>query len=146
MFPSPTVFAEIYRRHGHRCPMSTLGGRLGHAARRRLGEGEGLRAVYRARTCAVDGIALTTGCSPEAGSLAVEDCGRHVLTVTRPGGDGVTVALRAAALELAGSYRRLRDAAAEEARLERVLEELRTLPEDRLLTVRLLPGSRGDDA
>ena len=50
---SPEIFARIYARHGHRCPMSTLGGRLGLAAMQWLGDGAGeLQAIYSNRTCA----------------------------------------------------------------------------------------------
>jgi hypothetical protein len=41
--------------------MSTLGGRLALAAMQWLGESAGdLRAIYRNRTCALDGIAEVT--------------------------------------------------------------------------------------
>lgn len=135
----PSVFDEIYRRHGHRCPMSTLGGRLGHAARRRLGglDAPELRAVYHARTCAADGVALTTGCAMEEGSLTVEDHGRHVLHLVRAhDGEGVEVTLREAALDLAGEYQKLRAEPATEAELEALLERLRSAPEKELLAVR----------
>ena len=58
----PPLFARIYARHGHRCPMSTLGGRLGLAALNALGETDGeLKAVFANRTCAIYGITAVTG-------------------------------------------------------------------------------------
>jgi formylmethanofuran dehydrogenase subunit E len=103
----PEIFARIYDRHGHRCPMSTLGGRLGMAAMKWLGAEEGeLRAVYSSRTCALDGIAETTGCSEEAGSLTVRSDGRHALQL-ESGETVVEVELTETALQMAGRYRSL---------------------------------------
>lgn len=104
---TPEIFARIYARHGHRCPMSTLGGRLGLAAVKYLGEAGGeFQAVYSNRTCATDGIAETTGCTEEQGSLVIKNDGRHVLTLTS-GKASVEVGLTIEALEMAGRYRSL---------------------------------------
>lgn len=152
--PPPELFREIYRRHGHRCPMSTLGGRLAWAARRRLGApaGAGLTAVFLHATCAVDGIAVTTGCSVATGTLTVRDLGRHTLVLRGPAaGRRVTVSLRPAALAIAGRYRsvdqdlerrgagltvaeRSELETARERVLQEVLEQLWSLPEERLLS------------
>ncbi len=151
------LFDAIYRRHGHRCPMSTLGGRLGHAARRRFSRAQaaaGLLAVYGVRTCALDGIAQATGCRVEDGSLIVREQGRHALTlVRREDGRGVAAELTRQALALAGDFRRHGEnlqsrrahlapaelAAAEAAReraLDELLKKLRGLAEEELVTVR----------
>lgn len=110
--PPPNLFEEIYRRHGHRCPMSTLGGRMGYAALRRLpaaGQGAELRAVCYARTCAVDGIAHATGCSEADGTLVIDDRRRHALILTdRRSGRRVEIVLSEAALAMAGEYRDFR--------------------------------------
>lgn len=156
--PALEVFEEIWQRHGHRCPMSTLGGRLGYAALRRLAamDGEKLRAIYGIATCAVDGIVVTTGCSEEAGTLIVEDGGLHRLVLRNlASNSAVAVEIRPETLELAAVYRRL-DAALERDRgtlvdsdlaqrreeKERVLDELlpklRTMPEEELLLVRFI--------
>ncbi len=107
MTEPPEIFARIYTRHGHRCPMSTLGGRLGLAAMTWLGENAGeLQAVYSNRTCALDGIAEATGCSEEHGSLVVKSDGRHALMLTSPHAS-VEVELTSEALAMAGRYRSL---------------------------------------
>lgn len=155
--PPHELFSEIYRRHGHRCPMSTLGGRLGHAARRQFGKAvpsEALRAVYHITTCALDGIRQSTGCSELAGSLEVRENGRHLLTlVDTRDGCWVEVELLPQTLELAGEYRRFceelelelpmiaEDERAQrsrerEALLDALLERLRTTPESELLMIR----------
>ncbi|MFC1778998.1 FmdE family protein [Thermodesulfobacteriota bacterium] len=103
----PEIFARIYERHGHRCPMSTLGGRLALAAIKWLGDNTGeLQAIYSNRTCATDGIAETTGCTEEKGSLIVKNDGRHALTLFSSQAS-VEVELTAEALEMAGRYRSL---------------------------------------
>ena len=107
MLEPPEFFVRIYTRHGHRCPMSTLGGRLGLAAMKWLGDSAGeLRAVYSNRTCATDGIAEATGCSEEAGTLVVKNDGRHALILKSPQAS-IEVELTAEALEMAGRYRSL---------------------------------------
>lgn len=107
MILPPEIFARIYARHGHRCPMSTLGGRLGLAAKKWLGDSvDVLQAVYSNRTCALDGIAEATGCTEAAGTLVVKSDGRHALTLTRSQ-TVVEVELTAEALAMAGRYRSL---------------------------------------
>jgi len=106
-FDPPEPFARIYARHGHRCPMSTLGGRLGLAAMPYFaGTTEHLQALYSHRTCALDGIAEVTGCSEEMGTLAIRNAGRHALVLTSPR-QMIAVALTDTALEMAGRYRTL---------------------------------------
>ena len=65
MTQPPDIFQRIYARHGHRCPMSTLGGRMGLAAMTTLGPQpvESLEARYAHDTCAVDGIDVITSYS-----------------------------------------------------------------------------------
>jgi formylmethanofuran dehydrogenase subunit E len=168
----PELFEEIYRRHGHRCPMSTLGGRLGYAAFRHLAAGpeEDLLALYHIRTCALDGIGVATGCTLAAGNLRVREDGRHALTLVRlQDGGGVEATLRDEALAIAWEYRRVcevlereRPGLSEqelteregqrEAILEGVLIRLRGEGEEKLLAVRPVvldldaPGPEGRHA
>jgi len=159
--PPFELFAEIYRRHGHRCPMSTLGGRLGYAARQRVGSGRpvgSLTAVYHAATCALDGIRVATGCCEADGTLSVQEDGRHRLALLdRSAGVGVAAVLREEALALAGEYRRLDEALEKdrpllggdelaerlrrkEAFLDVLLERLRTRPDEELIEFEPLGG------
>lgn len=125
MLEPPEIFARIYSRHGHRCPMSTLGGRLGLAAMKWLGDAEAiLSAIYSNRTCALDGIAETTGCSEKRGTLVVKSDGRHAL-ILRSAESSVGVELTDTALQMAGQYRALC------LRLERGWEELETTEQAR---------------
>ncbi|WP_305043568.1 formylmethanofuran dehydrogenase subunit E family protein [Geoalkalibacter sp.] len=152
--PPAQLYDAIRSRHGHYCPMSTLGGRMGFAGRRRLGDGP-LRGEYLLRTCAVEGIAVATGCEEPAGTLRVRDAGRHVLLLRCASGAGFEIALRPATLELAWRYRHLDEALESEraalapaelarrtrdkdAFLDGLLARLRALPEDELLDIRPL--------
>jgi len=147
--PAPReLFDEIYARHGHRCPMSTLGGRLGYAAATRVGAAE-RRAIYYANTCALDGIRVATGID----NPRVVEQGRHVLVLVDPAaGRGVQVSLCPAALDIAWEYRRVSEAFDRERvgldpaalserqnEVERVLDDvllrLWTLPDEDLLEI-----------
>ncbi len=155
--PPFEIFEAVYRRHGHRCPMSTLGVRLGYAARQLFqsqGGSPGLLAFFSPRTCAVDGIELTTGCSREAGTLVVGSAGHHALTLGEKDAEtAIEVSLSAKALAMAGEYRQLSQALVQarpglcedelaarekerEAFLDRLLERLRTLDDEELLNLK----------
>lgn len=101
--PDSNLYEELATLHGHYCPMSTLGLRLGWAVRDML-KVDGLRAAYHARTCAVDGLCLALG----QADLPIENSGEHVLTLEADGRSW-RVALRPETLTLAASYRDLSD-------------------------------------
>jgi len=148
--PPFDLFAEIYHIHGHRCPMSTLGGRLGFAAQQRLAGQEPLSATYYIATCAVDGISVMTGCKKSDGSLRVIALERHALWLQGQAGHGLFAELSSNALQLAGDYRtldqalqkdessltpeeRLRRQTAKDLALEELLQKFWTLPDDELM-------------
>lgn len=148
--PTRQLFAEIYEIHGHRCPMSTLGGRLGFAARERLAGRAPLTATYYIATCAADGISVMTGCQRSDDSLRIVPQERHALWLQDADGHGLFAELSHSALQLAGGYRLLdqefmRDEArlgaaerqerqrAKELFLDDLLQKLWTLPDDELL-------------
>jgi formylmethanofuran dehydrogenase subunit E len=112
MIQTPEIFQRIYQQHGHRCPMSTLGGRMGLAALKALDarEDSSLSAVFEHGTCVVDGIEMTTGCSRSSGSLRVEDSGRHSVVVQFGEKMSVRVSLNEFALATAWEYRTADDA------------------------------------
>lgn len=87
-------FDSLYEFHGHRCPMSTMGARLGIAAMNALGVTKSdqfrLRGVYRARNCALDGVQFVTGCTLGNGNLECEDEARASFSLDRRDGGGVT--------------------------------------------------------
>jgi formylmethanofuran dehydrogenase subunit E len=139
----PDLFLRIRARHGHYCPMSTLGGRLGMAALAALPSDAGqLTARYYIDTCAADGIAVATGCLPEEDRLTVQNEGRHRLELRAGDGRGVAAELTAAALDQAAACRRRLDAGEDAAA---VLAALRTAPVAALLVLAPLPAG-GNDA
>jgi formylmethanofuran dehydrogenase subunit E len=136
------LFLHIRSRHGHYCPMSTLGGRLGMAALQALGKGVGeLTACYHIDTCAADGIAVATGCFPEQKRLTVQNDGRHRLDLRDGDGRGVCAELTPAALEQAANCRKRLDNG-EDA--DEVLAVLRTGPVEELVTLMPLTGEEAD--
>lgn len=126
--PAAQLFVDLAARHGHYCPMSTLGLRLGWAALRRL-KSELQGATYFAQTCARDGIRLALNVD----SLQVEGEGRHLLRFFDKDAHW-QIELLPKALELAATYRSL----AGDAERDSLLEELRSADESSLL--RIVPG------
>lgn len=123
--PDPRLYAELAVRHGHYCPMSTLGLRLGAVARPLVTGADQLS--YAARTCAVDGICLALDLT----SLSVSGDGEHRLDIYRSE-DQLHIGLLPRALELAASYRHL---SANEQ--EGLLETLRMMPASELIFIRV---------
>lgn len=157
MIQPPEIFQRIYQQHGHRCPMSTLGGRMGLAALNTLGveSGSVMSAVFENDTCAADGIELTTGCLRSTGTLQVKDAGRHSLIVQAEDTRGVRVTISESALATAWEYRTADEAFnagrgnidAENLKalfdnkenvLQAVLEKFWSLPDRELLDVEIL--------
>jgi formylmethanofuran dehydrogenase subunit E len=148
--PPHQLFAEIYKIHGHRCPMSTLGGRLGFAVKEMFAGRKPRLATYFIGTCAADGISVMTGCSRAAGTLRIVVRERHALWLQDDAGCGIFAELSPQALQLAGTYRTLdlalqREEAhltkserqqrlmAKELFLEELLQKLWTLPDAELM-------------
>lgn len=153
--PSDRAFWEaLLLLHGHRCPMSILGARLGLAAVEALGGRTDRRfsARYFHETCAVDGVQLATGCTLGNHNLQVEAKGEHRLLVWDPQTrDQVRVGLTEAALEAGRRYGEMRksrealppaspDRAALEARMDDVLKQLEAAPTPSLVSVDPIGG------
>jgi formylmethanofuran dehydrogenase subunit E len=156
--PPFEMFTDIRQHHGHYCPMSTLGGRMGWAARQRLSadgvEGD-FRATVYARTCALDGISRTTGCDESFGTLVIKMTGEHRLDLINSNGIGISVVLTDVALQAAWDYRQAGNALEREraslsseeltqcetelaAMLDDVLQRFRTQPDKELLSFAVL--------
>ncbi len=96
-------FDGLYRFHGHRCPMSTMGARLAGAAMEALGVGKGdqflIRAEYGIKNCALDGIQFVTGCTLGNGNIACSETGKPILLLgMRDGSRRAEVRVSAGAL------------------------------------------------
>ena len=123
--PGSQLFIELAEKHGHYCPMSTLGLRIGWAALRRL-ETELLGATFFAQTCARDGIRLALNYA----DLQVEVQGQHLLRFFDRDNHW-EIELLPKTLDLAASYRLLPSDIERDA----LLEELRTADESSLLSI-----------
>ncbi len=129
--------------------MSILGARLGLVAHGLLSlpPGARLRARYEHRTCALDGIQVTTGCTLGNGNIEVADGGRHrLLLAAEAGRPRALVELTPWALEQGRTYAGLRKEAERlpegsperariEERMERLLAVLETAPDERVVSV-----------
>ena len=125
-----TVYQELALRHGHYCPMSTLGVRLGEAALSLMGDGveSEWNFCYLAQTCAVDGLRLMLeGEVPEA-ALQVLNRGEHRLECRDSRGRQVLLELSGPAVALAAGYRHL-----SEGDQAQRLEWLRDAPREQLI-------------
>jgi len=106
-------FTGLYEFHGHRCPMSTMGARLGIAALAGLGVSKSdqfrVEGRYFARNCALDGIQYTTGCTLGNGNLAFEDAGRFSFVLKmRDGARGVAVDVSQGAMARLAAHKALK--------------------------------------
>jgi formylmethanofuran dehydrogenase subunit E len=157
MTQTPKIFKRIYDQHGHRCPMSTLGGRMGLAALKSFDgvANSRLSVVFEHGTCAVDGIEITSRCSRSAGTLRVENSGQHSLVMHSGQGSSVRITLNEFALATAWEYRVADEAfnagkgnlVADELKrlyeqkeivLQTILEKFWILPDETLLTVEMV--------
>ncbi|MDF1554041.1 MAG: formylmethanofuran dehydrogenase subunit E family protein [Deferrisomatales bacterium] len=151
--PDRALFGALERLHGHRCPMSILGARMGWAARAALGVNADawrrLRACYHHRTCAVDGIQLATQCTAGNGNLELLAEGDHRLVLTAlDEGRRAEARPTVQALQFGRRYGELRSQAdqlppgsAEERALREhiaaLLDHLETAPQEELAAVTL---------
>jgi formylmethanofuran dehydrogenase subunit E len=132
-------YAFLKRLHGHRCPMSILGARLGLAARERVGrhgEDGDVAAVYYHRTCAIDGIQAALGTTSGNTNIEVRPEGIHRLeAVNKTKRMYVTVSLTEEALSRGREYGELRRSGGDKARMEEILKGLEAAPESELIMV-----------
>lgn len=143
-FDAEDFYAFLERFHGHRCPMSIMGARLGLAAARvvgRHGDNGDVKALYYHRTCALDGIAAALGTTPGNNNLRIEPDGLHLLeaqNITK--GTSVAVGLTDAALTLGKRYAELRrSGTGDPEEMEALLKELESAPEE-MMVQRVEPG------
>ncbi|PLX46392.1 MAG: hypothetical protein C0609_00615 [Deltaproteobacteria bacterium] len=134
-----TFFDALHMLHGHRCPMSILGARLGLAARAhvgRHGESGDVTALYHHQTCAIDGIQLALGTTGGNNNIEVRPEGEHRLTATnKTRRMYITVRLSEEALRRGKEYAELRRSGGDAARMEEILLDLEEAPQEELVEV-----------
>ena len=125
------LYRQLAERHGHYCPMSTLGVRLGEEALRQFASLPqiDLELCYLAQTCAIDGIRIVFETSNFNNDLRVERSGQHRLRC-RSAGKELSLLLSEEAMQLAAGYRDLA-----EAEQPQRLELLRSLSAEHLITL-----------
>ncbi|MGA2193543.1 MAG: FmdE family protein [Nitrospirota bacterium] len=107
----PFDFNGLYEFHGHACPMSTMGARLGLAAMAVLGVSKKdqflVEGHYMTRNCAIDGIQYTTGCTFGNGNLSFEESGEVSFRLRfRSGGREVVVSASGTALSMLAGHKK----------------------------------------
>ena len=130
------LYQRLAERHGHYCPMSTLGVRLGEAALQHLKllPRSDLQLCYLMQTCAADGIRIFLESENFTRELSVEPLEQHRLRCRFAADRELSLQLSAEALQLAAGYRNL-----DETEKPKRLELLRTIAADRLID--LVEGS-----
>lgn len=149
--PTTTPFNDFYeflaRLHGHRCPMSIMGARLGLAAAAvvgRHGEKGDVAALYLNRNCALDGIQAALGTTPGNGNLKVDPQGLNMLEARCDDtGRRVRVTLTEKALSLGRRYGELRKSGTGEVERLEILLTLQTAPVEEIVEVAELPVEGG---
>jgi formylmethanofuran dehydrogenase subunit E len=92
-------FSEVTKFHGHVCPGSALGYRVGEIAIQKLisprAIDEELLAVVENDSCSVDAIQVVTGCTMGKGNLIFKDHGKQAYTfMNRKTGEAVRISLK----------------------------------------------------
>jgi formylmethanofuran dehydrogenase subunit E len=140
----PADFYEfLHRLHGHRCPMSIMGARLGLAAREHVGvhgiDGD-VSATYMHQTCALDGIMAALGTTPGNNNIVIEPKGLHCLeAINKKFAVRVRIILTEEALALGRRYGDLRRAGTGKNEQEELLKTLETMPDNEAVEVSIFP-------
>jgi formylmethanofuran dehydrogenase subunit E len=142
-------FTFLARFHGHRCPMSIMGARMGLAARAVVGyhreDGGGdVRAIYHHKTCAVDGVMAALGTTLGNNNLQLLPEGEHLLEARNLAtGVAVKVELAPQALELGRRYSTLkRSNTSTPEELEAILLELEKATDEEVVILTRLEGDK----
>ena len=129
-----TVLDRISEFHGHLGPFVVVGYRMGMVANRLLGEDAFAKtAVVLAgskppRSCVIDGIQLSSGCTTGKGTISAVDQGEvAAIFLSKADGREIKVALRADRLEEIG--------AASRENMEKLATSLSALSDDELFEI-----------
>lgn len=140
--PSDNFYDLLARLHGHRCPMSIMGARLGLAAAAavgRHGKDGDVTALFMHRNCALDGIQLALGTTLGNGNIKVDPQGLPLLEATNADTKKrVRVTLTERALALGKRYGELRRAGTGDAERQEILLTLQLAPDADVVEVAML--------
>ncbi len=148
--PHPEMCAFLERFHGHICPGSLMGLRLGLGAKEVLRMQGKIKAKTFALACSVDGIQVATGATYGNKAFILEDRNELYLILSDvKSGKQVEARLTHKAIdygkrfrELSGKARTLAAGSPEQSALKKeiddILDWLRTAPDADVVTVRVL--------
>jgi formylmethanofuran dehydrogenase subunit E len=148
--PDAEMCAFLERFHGHICPGSLMGLRLGLAAKEALNAHGRIEAKTFALACSVDGIQVATGTTLGNKTFTVEDRNDMYLILTDvQSGRQVEARLTQKAMDNGKSFRDLRsksqtftagspERSALEKEINAVLDWFRTAPDADVVTVKVL--------
>jgi formylmethanofuran dehydrogenase subunit E len=119
-FKNIPPFSEVTKFHGHVCPGTAIGYRVGVIAFNKLetsrSTDEELLAVVENDSCSVDAIQIVTGCTMGKGNLIFKDYGKHVYTFfNRNSGNVLRISLNISVDEIDADFSKLRDNAYSES-------------------------------
>ena len=156
------LFSEVTKFHGHVCPGTAIGYRVGEIAINKLevsrSTDEELVAVVENDSCSVDAIQIVTGCTMGKGNLIFKDYGKHVYTFfNRDSGNILRISLNISIDEIDSDFSKLRDNAfsesgTEEEKLEfekhknKISQEILDMPDKELFMVEFVDIDIPDEA
>jgi formylmethanofuran dehydrogenase subunit E len=148
--PDAEMCAFLERFHGHTCPGSLMGLRLGLAAKEVLNAQGKITAKTFMLACSVDGIQIATGATLGNKAFTLEDRGEMFLILTDvETGKQVEARLTQEAMnrgktfrELSSKARTMDDGSPEQSSIQKeadaVLDWFRTAPDSEVVTVKFL--------
>ena len=148
--PDAEMCAFLAKFHGHTCPGSLMGLRLGLAAKEALNAQGRIEAKTFIHTCPVDGIQVATGATYGNRAITVEDDKemRLILTDTKTGKQ-VEATLTQEAMErgkgfreLSGKSRGLKAGSPEQLAVKKEIDDIlnwyRTAPDEKVVVIKVL--------
>ena len=136
-------FSEVTKFHGHVCPGSALGYRVGEIAIHKLisprAVDEELLAVVENDSCSVDAIQVVTGCTMGKGNLIFKDHGKQAYTfMNRKTGEAVRIYLKGSVDSVDPEFAAARQKASLEGATEedkKEFERIKTRVSEKILDV-----------
>ena len=148
--PDADMCAFLERFHGHTCPGSLMGLRLGLSAKEALNAQGRIEAKTFLLACPVDGIQVATGATYGNRAITVDDHKEMYLILTDiESGKQVEARLTEEAMEkgkgfreLSAKARSLKEGAAEQSAAKKEVDEIlnwyRTAPDEKVVKIKVL--------
>lgn len=106
------VYDDIVKFHGHSCPGTAIGFKVGEIVIEKFGRSkdEEIVAIVENNSCSIDAIQFMTGCTFGKGNLIFKDHGKHVYTfIDRRSGKSIRISLDKGVQELMEKFKTSRD-------------------------------------